>query len=119
MPANIIDSFAKKTGKSKKKVDEYFQKAKKIAAEMGKKDEYDYILGVLKNMLGIEESISDIFLKSNKNFNKFYEEITSSDLGELPENPPIGSFKRKKKDDDEEEEGEEKENKKVKIGLSK
>jgi hypothetical protein len=119
MPASIIKSFAKKTGKSVSEIEKKWQEAKKIAASMGKKEEYDYIVGILKNILGINESITDIFLKSGKNFKEFYEEITSSDLGELPENPPVGSFKKRKKDKNETEEDGEKENKKVKVGMNK
>ena len=122
MPKNIINSFAKKTKKSKKEIESYLKKAKKEAKAMGMENKYDYIVGILKNMLGLDESITDMFLKSGKKFNEFYEEITSVDLGdELPENPPIGSFKkRKKKNNDEEEENEEeseKLDKKVKVGL--
>lgn len=121
MPANIVNSFAKKTGKSKKEIESYFKKATKIAADMGMKNRYDYITDILKNMLGIEESITDLFIKSKKNFNEFYEEVTSGSLGsDLPENPPTGEFKkRKKKDNEEDEEDEEALHKKIKIGSNK
>lgn len=56
MPAPMIKSFAKKSGKSKATVEKYFKKAKRLAAKEGHKGEYDYIVGILKRMLKIDES---------------------------------------------------------------
>ena len=118
MPISIIKSFAKKTNKTSQEIENLWKRAKKEAKAMGMENKYGYTVQILKNMLGLDESLSDMFLKSNKKFNEFYEEIISSDLGDLPENPPIGSFKkRKKKDNDEEEENEEESEKLVKVGL--
>ncbi len=107
MPIPQLKSLAKKAGVSLKKIEkEYYPKAKKIASEMGMKDNYAYIYGVLENMLGIEEStlpkeIADGFVKSNKKSLKeylidFYEEIVSSDFPDTPE----GSPKKKKCDEE-------------------
>ena len=55
MPAPIIKSFAKKSGKSKSTVEKYYKRAKKLAAKQGHKEDYDYIMGILKRMLKINE----------------------------------------------------------------
>lgn len=51
-PAQIA-SFAKKSGKSKKEVERLWNKAKKLAAEQGREEDWPYIVGILKRMLGI------------------------------------------------------------------
>lgn len=56
MPASMIPSFAKKTGKSETEVERLWHKAKGLAAEQGHSEEYDYIVGILKRMLKINES---------------------------------------------------------------
>lgn len=56
MPSNIVKSFAQKTGKSEKEVDDLWNKAKEIAKDEGHEEEYDYITGILKKMLKINES---------------------------------------------------------------
>lgn len=56
MPGNIIKSFADKTGKSESEVEKLWGKAKKAAEEHGRKDDYNYIVGILKNMLQIENN---------------------------------------------------------------
>lgn len=63
MPSNIVKSFAKKSNKSEQEVEELWDKAKSIAAESGHKEDYDYIVGILKKMLKINESFID-FLNS-------------------------------------------------------
>lgn len=62
MPANIIKSFAEKSGKSEKEVEELWDKAKEIAKDSNHEEEYDYIVGILKKMLKINETFRD-FLK--------------------------------------------------------
>jgi len=56
MPANIVKSFAKDTGKSVPEVEKMWDKAKAMAADEGQEDNYAYITGILKKMLGIKES---------------------------------------------------------------
>jgi len=60
MPASVIKSFAEKSGKSVEEVEELWRKAKQAAEEQGHRDEYDYIVGILKKMLKMdtEEGIS-------------------------------------------------------------
>lgn len=70
MPANIIKSFAKESGKSEDKVEELWNKAKKLAAEAGHADEYDYITGILKKMLNLNETNSFKEFLSLKKFER-------------------------------------------------
>jgi hypothetical protein len=60
MPNNIIKSFSDKTGKTEKEIETYWNKAKKISIDKGytetDDDFYAYTVGVLKQMLGINES---------------------------------------------------------------
>jgi len=58
MPNNIIKSFAKKSNKSVKEVEKLWDKSKGIAEEDGHKEEYDYIVGILKRMLNLNETLS-------------------------------------------------------------
>lgn len=62
MPASIIKSFAEKSGKSEKEVEELWNKAKEIASENNQDNNYDYIVGILKKMLKINETFRE-FLK--------------------------------------------------------
>jgi 2'-5' RNA ligase len=55
MPANIIASFATKSGKSKKEVEALWDTAKASADKQGHKEDYQYITGILKKMLKIED----------------------------------------------------------------
>lgn len=59
MPANIIKSFAEKSGRSEKEVEELWNKAKEIAKDNNHEEEYDYIVGILKKMLKINETFRD------------------------------------------------------------
>jgi hypothetical protein len=56
MPNNIIKSFADKTGKSEDEVEKLWSKAKQISMEDKGSEDYPFIVGTLKNMLGIEEN---------------------------------------------------------------
>lgn len=58
MPANIVKSFADKTGKSVAEVDKLWTKAKEVASDAGEAENYAYITGILKKMLGLNETIS-------------------------------------------------------------
>ena len=91
MPENIIKSFSQKSGKPEKEIEKLWKKAKKLAKDMGEEDNYAYTVGVLKNMLGIEESSPlEKWLKSDStNFLKFISEeegLVSTDIS--PENRP-------------------------------
>jgi hypothetical protein len=56
MPAGQIKSFAKKSGKSEAEVEKLWDKAKELAADQGHKDDYDYVAGILKKMLKLEDT---------------------------------------------------------------
>lgn len=113
MPANIIKSFAKKTGKSEKEVEQTYNKAKKEASHMGRSKNYTYIVDILKTMLGIKEDvdierITKMFIESDENFDDFCETVTAGSLegGELPDT--LRYVQRKQQDEeDEDEEGKE------------
>ena len=59
MPANIIKSFADKTGKSEAEIEKEWEKAKEAARKSYKEEDdafYPAAVSILKNMLGISES---------------------------------------------------------------
>lgn len=58
MPSSIVLSFAKQTNKSVEEVEELWNKAKEIAKEQGQENNYAYITGILKKMLGLNENVS-------------------------------------------------------------
>ena len=58
MPTPVIKSFAEKTGKSVAEVDKLWNKAKAIAVEEGEGENYAYITGIVKKMLGLNEHAS-------------------------------------------------------------
>ncbi len=59
--ASLVKSFAEKSGKSEAEVEKLWDEAKKSAEEQGHKEDYDYIVSILKNMLKLNESnITDI-----------------------------------------------------------
>lgn len=108
MPSNLINSFIKKSGKSKIEVEKAYSKAKKEAEAMGQKDNHAYITEIWKTILGIKESVykdlANAFLKSEKDFNSFYEETMVS--GDIPKDVrPDTLPKKKKKKEDEDENG--------------
>lgn len=55
MPANIIKSYADKTGKSEAELEKIWDDAKKAAEEQGQGDNYAYITSIFKNMAGVKE----------------------------------------------------------------
>jgi len=58
MPANIIEPFAKKSGKTVKEVEKLWHEAEKLAKKAKPKpdDVYAYAVGILKKMLKLNES---------------------------------------------------------------
>lgn len=78
MPSDIIEPFAKKSGKSKGEVEKLWNKAKKIAIEtVGDNNYYAFAVGVLKNMLGINEEIHGM------SYAKIAEEFINSDYSDI------------------------------------
>jgi hypothetical protein len=53
----MLKSLAKKSGKSLEKAEELWAKAKELASKEGHKDDYAYIVGIVKRMLGLEEDL--------------------------------------------------------------
>lgn len=75
MPTPNLRSLAKQSGKSIETLEKYWDKAKKLAAEAGHKDNYDYITGITKRMAGIssKESYSKKSSKREKNYKRYNE----------------------------------------------
>jgi methyl-accepting chemotaxis protein len=86
MPSNYVKSLAKDTDKSEKEIEKLWDKAKEVTSEtFGKKEsdfgekEWKYTTGVVKNMLGIKESINQIdFYNSDMTAEKYIETLTSN-----------------------------------------
>lgn len=57
MPAALLKSFSEKTGKSLKRIEHLWKIATKAAKRQGHDGEYDYMVGTLKRMLGLTESM--------------------------------------------------------------
>lgn len=78
---NVVRGLAKESGKSEKEVEKLWKKAKDIYLDdKGKKekdlkdDDYVYITGILKNMLGIKETWIKSFLGFEGKAKQFFEE---------------------------------------------
>lgn len=85
MPNPLIKSFASKSGKSTSEVESLWDKAKELASEEGHTEEYDYIVGILKSMLGLEESRVAQLSNTLMYFGKIQEAITKVyDIDEIP-----------------------------------
>lgn len=52
MPQAYVKKLAKKKGISIAKAEDHWVKAKELAAEQGHKEDYDYITGIFKKMMG-------------------------------------------------------------------
>ena len=69
MPSNIVKKYAEQTGKEVSEVEKLWKKAKAVAEGEGRKEKdkdfYPYVVGILKNMLSINES--------HITFEEFYE----------------------------------------------
>lgn len=112
MPSPYIKNLSKETGKSTREIEKLWDKAKKIASEeFGKPEsefgerEYKYSVGVVKNMLGVEESVMDPmeFLKSDMDARKYIETVVSGDFPHLNKSDVNMNDKEEEEEDDEEE----------------
>lgn len=56
MPNNIVKSFAERTKKPIKDIEAKWDEAKATASKEGHQNNYPYIVGILKHLLGINES---------------------------------------------------------------
>lgn len=97
MPSPYVAKLSKETGKSVAEIEKLWDKAKDIASDtFGKSEddfgsrEYKYTVGIVKNMLGLNEKILDpsIFLKSGKSAKDFIKEtVVSADFSIGDVNP--------------------------------
>lgn len=87
MPSPYVNTLAKETGKTVKEIEKLWNQAKQIAADtLGKaekdfkSEDYQYVIGIVKNMLGMKESLLDpsIFMKSGKSAKDFIRETVVS-----------------------------------------
>jgi hypothetical protein len=94
MPSVFVKNLSKESGKSEKEIEKLWNKAKEITSEtFSKKEkdfgdkEYKYTVGIVKNMLGMEESRFDpsMFLESEKSAKQFIETLVSGtfDIGNV------------------------------------
>ena len=112
MPSPYVNSLAKETGKSVGEIEKLWNKAKDITSDTFSKSEddfgtkeYKYTVGIVKNMLGLDEKILDpsFFLNSDKSAKEFIETVTSAQFTIGDVNPV--SVVKDRDDDDEKEEG--------------
>lgn len=87
MPSPYVNKLAQDTGKSVAEIEKLWNKAKSITADtLGKAEadfgtkEYKYTVGIVKNMLGVNENVLDpsIFLRSGKSAKDFIHETVTS-----------------------------------------
>jgi hypothetical protein len=57
MPAPVLLKLAKRAGESPEEAERLWAKAKRLASEEGHTDDYDYIVGIVKRMLGLDEDL--------------------------------------------------------------
>jgi len=112
MPSPYISKLAKETGKSEKEIERLWKKAKEITSEeFGKEEadfgnkEYKYTTGVVKKMLGVDESILDPahFLESEFSAKEYLETVVSGNFSIGNVSPPEEE-KEEEEDDEEDEE---------------
>jgi hypothetical protein len=53
LPAPVLQGLAKQAGITLAKAEEYWDKAKKLAKDQGHEDDYAYIVGIVKKMMGL------------------------------------------------------------------
>jgi len=66
--ADLVKSFAEKSGKSVAEVEKLWKEAKTKAKEEGHAEEYDYIVGILKKMLSLNEAYLEENLEDIKEY---------------------------------------------------
>lgn len=89
MPSAYVKSLSKETGKSVSEIEKLWDKAKEIASDTFNKGEddfddreYKFSVGVVKNMLGLDERVLDPtnFLNSEKSAKEYIETLTSANF---------------------------------------
>jgi len=118
MPDNMIKAYAKQTNKSTLEIEKLWSQAKQLTTEFfGKKEsefndkEFKYSIGILKNMLGIKESLTLDFLNSDLKMSEFIDEVMVS----APFSAKIPTLRPK---DDKETEEDESEIEVVQLGYN-
>lgn len=105
MPSPWVKKIARETGKSEREIEKIWKKAKEITSEeFGKSEddfgnkEYSYTTGVVKKMLGVDESILDPskFLESEHSAKEYIETLVSGNFS-------IGNVLPPEENDDEDE----------------
>jgi len=66
MPAALVKSFAKKAGKTTKAVEKLWRKAKAQAKKQKRGGDYNYVVGILKRMLKIEQGTVEDFFREQE-----------------------------------------------------
>lgn len=108
MPSPYISKLSKETGKPEREIEKLWKKAKEIASEEFGKDEddfgnreYKYTTGVVKKILGVDESILDpsLFLESEYSAKDYIETVVSGNFS-------IGNVRPPEEEDEYEEEKE-------------
>lgn len=98
MPSPYVKKLASETGKSVAEIEKLWDKAKGITADtFGKSEddfgtkEYKYTVGIIKNMLGVNEMVLDpsIFLKSGKSAKDFIKETVVSANFSIGDTNPV------------------------------
>lgn len=109
MPSPYVKKLASETGKSVDEIEKLWDKAKGITADtFGKSEddfgtkEYKYTVGIIKNMLGVNEMVLDpsIFLKSGKSAKEFIRETVTSANFSIGDTNPV-SVSKDANDDEE------------------
>ena len=114
MPSPYVNKLSKETGKSISEIEVLWKKAKDVTAEtFGKTEddfgskEYSYCVGIVKNMLGIEEKYNDpeAFMNSDLSAYEYIHEDTNiSGNFSVGDNNPVIPPEDIEEDGDEDEE---------------
>jgi hypothetical protein len=113
MPNAVLQSFAKKTGKSLDTLEKYWNVAVKEAEKTFNKKQkdftdkqYAFVTGMVKNMAGIKESreLTKKFLESKKSAKQFIEDLTgatttTSDIADTAKQPIVSKQYKKDEED--------------------
>lgn len=78
MPTSQVKSIANRSGKSVADIEKYVDRAKKSAKKQGQEDNWAYIMGTVKRMAGISESIEE----SVNSYQRFFYKL-KEDYGQL------------------------------------
>jgi len=88
MPAAVLKSLASKAGVSAERAEKLWQKAKKAAADEGKPEDYAYITGIVKQMMGVaseasEDDVDFLLFESGYPVRFIVESVSPSDAASM------------------------------------